>query len=203
MSNFKEYLENSIIEENLLKEKTITGKIKYTNLHPEKSKDPLRYQIKLEIKDMTLMFYYLALAKNELFKKKPVEDRHYPELGKSNLTWDKSDLGNIKTLDQPGWKPHVTVNWKDTPKNLENWGLGEGEKAEVKVESTKIFRESQDYLFIVVQSPELERLRVALGLSPKPSTDRHGFHLTLALVNQVEMQERRTQQNLRKKGLIK
>jgi hypothetical protein len=127
----------------------------------------------------------------------------HPQSEKSNLTWDKSDLGNIKTLDQPGWKPHVTVNWKDTPKNLENWGLGESEKAEVKVESTKIFRESQDYLFIVVQSPELERLRVALGLSPKPSTDRHGFHLTLALVNQVEMQERRTQQNLRKKGLIK
>ncbi len=200
MSDFKQYLENS---ENLLKEKTITGKIKYTNLNPKDSRDPLRFQIKLEIKDRSLMLFYLTLAKQELFNKKPIEDRHYPEIKRGNLSWDKSDLGNIKTLDQPGWKPHITVNWKDIPKNLENWGLGEGQPIDVKVESTKIFRENQDYLFIVVQSQKLEQLRVALGLQPLPSADKHGFHLTLALVNQVEMQERRTQQNLRKKGVLR
>lgn len=205
MSDFTEYLENnsSLIQENLLKEKTIEGVIKYTELHPEKSNDKLKYQIKLEIKDRSLLFYYLALAKKELFEKRPVEDRHYPELKKGNLKWDKSDLSDVKTLDQPGWKPHVTVNWKDVPKNLENWGLGEGQKVSVNVESTKIFRENKDYLFIVVQSTKLEQLRVALGLSPRPSTDKHGFHLTLALVNQVEMQERRTKQNLIKKGIQK
>lgn len=110
------------------------------------------------------------------------------DASKFNSWWVKADVhGSISTyyrwwierelglkLNTPMWKSHVSVVRGEQPKKPWNWKKHEGKRVEITYFPD--VRVSETYAWLQVHSPELEALRVELGLNPNP---RVAFHLTL------------------------
>ena len=72
------------------------------------------------------------------------------------------------------WRSHVSIIRGEQPKKEYLWKKHEGRKVEIFYSPD--IRMSETYAWIPVRSPELEEIRVELGLKPQP---RVAFHLTI------------------------
>lgn len=93
--------------------------------------------------------------------------------------WVKRELG-IK-LNTPIWKAHVTVARGEQPKKAFNWKKYQGQQIEFTYSPD--LRMSETYVWIPVQSPQLEAIRAELGLRPTP---RVPFHITVGNTKNLE-----------------
>lgn len=92
--------------------------------------------------------------------------------------WVKRELGIH--LNTPIWKAHITVVRGEEPKKKFLWKKYEGR--EIVFEYSPALRMSETYTWIQVESPDLEELRVELGLKPQP---RVPFHITIGNTKNV------------------
>lgn len=98
--------------------------------------------------------------------------------------WVEKELG--LSLNRPLWLSHVTVSRGEVPTKPWNWRKHHDKVIEF-VYSPEI-KFSETYAWLTVESPQLEEIRVELGLRPLP---RVKFHLTLGnRKNRTEKKER-------------
>lgn len=84
-------------------------------------------------------------------------------------------------MNKPLWSSHITVIRGETPKRAEFWKKYEGKIIEFSY-SIPICM-SDKYCWLKVVAPELEAIRMELGLSRQP---RVPFHLTIGNFKNVE-----------------
>lgn len=95
--------------------------------------------------------------------------------------WVKRELG-IR-LNTPMWKSHVSVIRGEVPTTFKSalWKKYQGK--EIEFTYSPNLRMSETYVWLPVESPELEAIRVELGLRPKPKVP---FHLTIGNTKNLE-----------------
>ena len=93
--------------------------------------------------------------------------------------WVRRELG-IK-LNTPIWKAHITVLRGEIPKKQWLWKKHEGKQIEFTYSPN--LRMSETYVWIPVESPELEDIRMELGLRAQP---RVPFHITVGNTKNLE-----------------
>lgn len=93
--------------------------------------------------------------------------------------WVKRELG-IK-LNTPIWKAHITVLRGEQPKKQWLWKKYQGQ--EIEFFYSPELKMSETYVWIPVESPQLEAIRKELGLSPQP---RVKFHITVGNTKNLE-----------------
>lgn len=90
-------------------------------------------------------------------------------------------------INRQKYRAHVSVVRNARPKNMAAWGKYEGKK--VEFEYDPFVRNDKTYYWLNAFSPELERIRVELGLPIADQYTRapdgsHRFHITIANTKQ-------------------
>jgi hypothetical protein len=97
-----------------------------------------------------------------------------PELIAYYRYWMK-ELHGIK-LQRPLWGSHISVVRGDQPPISEPWGIHAGRVIEFTYDTS--ICDNRRHWWLNIESPELEHMRIELGL---PSHPEFGFHLTLGM----------------------
>ncbi len=86
-------------------------------------------------------------------------------------------------INRQKWKAHISVVRKATPKNMDAWGRHEGKL--ITFEYDTFIRNDDTYWWLNAFSPDLEQVRLELGLPIADQYTRapdgsHRFHITIA-----------------------
>lgn len=100
-------------------------------------------------------------------------------IGEYYRHWAKKEWGYDFT--PPIWGEHVSIIRGEFPRKLKLWRKYHGEKFSIQYSEVLDFNGT--YAWLAVNAPQMEEIRMELGLPPKPKKD---FHLTVGNVKNKE-----------------
>lgn len=106
-------------------------------------------------------------------------DKAYLEIDPQIAAFYRSLIPKWIDYNVPMYPPHITVvrTGKEVPKNIQVWGKYEGKEIPFEYENTVGY--DGTYYYLRVFSPEIERIRMELGL-PRMRPQFNDFHITIA-----------------------